>query len=133
MTLLGEVEKIGEEIVHGVEAPFKFIAKAEKVFGAALKDEPELKTAIVGLVKQIETVTGDGAKDIATDGLNLPADVQTITDIEGLFEYFKTIFLPVVEAAWKDFDQAVQATPVEVPVTSTAVQTGPGLHTVTAA
>lgn len=122
-------EKVAVAVVRGVEAPFKYADKVEKLLATALKDEPELKTAIVGLVQRVETVVGDASADIATKGLNLPGDIQTIRDVQSLAVYVRDDFAPVVSKVWGDV--AVDLKAAEVPAVpspaSVPAPLGPGV------
>jgi hypothetical protein len=127
------VEKIGKAIAY----PFIHAAQVIEVLTTALHDEPAVKTAVVGLIQQIEMLDKDGASALAAKGINIPEDMATLADAKALWQYVTDTFLPAVEAAYKDFDADLQtanaapaadATPV-----ADAAMAGPGLHTVTAA
>jgi len=119
---------------------------AVEVLETALKDEPTVKTAIVGLIQKIETLGADATKAIAAEGLDVPDDVLTAQAAQTLFEYVKETFLPAIESAYKDeasileagaatslqVEAASSSSPDSATDESTIVQQGPGLHTVAA-
>jgi hypothetical protein len=98
------LEVAGKDALKVIEYPFARTAQFVAVVGTALKDEPEVKAAIVGLVKAAETVIADASEDVATKGIDIPEDLQTVTDVKAFFAYFSGTFLPAVEAAYKDID-----------------------------
>jgi hypothetical protein len=112
-----------------------------ETLNTALKDEPAVKVAVVGLISKIETLTKDGAVAVAADGIDVPDDVATVAAAQTLYAYVTQTFLPAIEAAYKDVEGDVKVpTPAEAvaaavgsAVASADAQTGPGLHTVTAA
>jgi hypothetical protein len=132
-------EKIVVKVGEGIAWPFEHGAQLVEVLTTALKDEPAVKAAIVGLVQQVETVTADGAIAVAAKGIDLPDDIQTAAAAQTLFSYVVKTFIPAVSAAYKDLSADVKAPapadppPTPATVAADAVQTGPGLHTITAA
>lgn len=92
------LKKIGAVI----EWPFKHAAQLIKTIEDGLKDEPAVKTAIVGLIRQIETVTADAAAATVAKGLDIPEDIQTVQAAETLFRYVTSTFLPAIETAYTD-------------------------------
>jgi hypothetical protein len=125
-------ENVVEKIGKGIAWPFVHATQVIEVLTTALKDEPTVKTAIVGLVQQIEMLDKDGATSLADKGIDIPEDIATVADAKALWAYVTGTFLPAVESAYKDFDADLQ---VAQPVTAAAAAgtAGPGLHTVTAA
>lgn len=91
------MEHIGEDILHGVEQPFKLIARAERVLATAIKNQPELKDAITTLVSKCEVIGADTMRDIGERGLNLADDLATAQAIAALGEFLKSTFVPLVE------------------------------------
>ena len=126
-------EKVLYNIGKGIIWPFEHLAALIGVLNDALKDTPEVKSAVVGLVGMIAAIGKDGALAVAGKGLNLPEDLATVSDAEALFAYTQQTFLPAIEAAFKDIKKDITdvnaATVVEVP----QLQPGPGLHNVTPA
>lgn len=100
MGVLGVIEKVGDDVLHVFEWPFKNAAELERFIVTAIKEEGPARDAVVGLVLQVKTVVFDCGKDIAADGINLPADLQTIKDLQGMGSYFKNTFLPEAEKVW---------------------------------
>jgi hypothetical protein len=132
-------EKVFVKVGEGIAWPFEHGAQLIEVLTTALKDEPAVKTAIVGLVQQVETVTADGAIAVAAKGIDITDDVQAVAAAQTLYGYVVQTFIPAVSAAYKDLSADVKASapadppPTPVSVAVNAVQTGPGLHTITAA
>lgn len=145
MSLGTEIKKVGAEVLHAIEVPFKLADSLAAVLRDGLKDAPAVKAAIIGLVAKIEAVGADAGRDLAADGLNLPSDVQTLVDIQALFAYLKETFIPVVGEAYREIkpDFAAVAAVVDPPAAQpaqdpeaadvTTVQYGPGLHVTTPA
>jgi len=96
------IETIGKDILHGVEFPFVYTAKAIKVLNSAIKDQPEIKAAVIDLIKQAETVIGDTAKDVSEKGLVLTDDTKTLADAEAFFQYFRDQFCPLVAKVYSE-------------------------------
>jgi hypothetical protein len=59
-------------------------------------------------VKSAEVVDVDAVQVIATKGIDVPEDIATFTAVQAFFTQFKTVFLPVIEAAYKDLKLDVQ-------------------------
>lgn len=132
---MNPVEKVFEKIGKAIAWPFVHATEVIEVLTTALKDEPEVKTAIVGLVQQIQALVKDGSIAIAADGLNVPDDVATVAAAQTLFAYVTGTFLPTLESAYKDEKSDVEtaaSSDVEA-AASSVIQTGPGLHAVSAA
>lgn len=96
------IETIGKDILHGVEFPFEYTAKAIKVLDSAIKDQPAIKAAVIDLIKQAETVIGDSAKDVSEKGLVLADDAKTLADAEAFFVYFRDQFCPLVAKVYTE-------------------------------
>lgn len=114
---IGHDVKVGaEDVGKGVEKaveyaivhPIEFCVKAEAVIASAIKDSPEVKTAVLDLVKQANGVIGDVATDIADKGINLSANAKTLTDAEAFFTYFKSTFIPLVESLYAEIKAEVE-------------------------
>jgi hypothetical protein len=128
-------ERIFVDLGKGVAWPFKHVAKIIEYLDTALKDEPAVKTAVIGLVMQSQTLLADGAAAATGDGLNVSADMGCVSAAETLFGYVKNTFLPAIEKAYGDFVADSLPDPVSDPVptvtiTEDAPQPSPGLHTV---
>ena len=106
-----EVEVIGRDVLNVAEWPFKHLSQLIGTLAAALKNEPQVKTAVVGLISAIESLTADIAADVAANGLNVASDVLTATAAESLLIYVQKTFLPAIEAAYKDIAAAVENQP----------------------
>lgn len=96
------IETIGKDILHGIEFPFVYTAKAIKVLDSAIKNQPAIKSAVVDLIKQAETVISDVAKDAAEKGLVLTDDAKTLADAEAFFVYFRDEFCPLVAKVYTE-------------------------------
>jgi hypothetical protein len=114
---IGHDVKVGaEDVAKGVEKgveygivhPIEFLIKAEKVLASAIKDQPEIKDAVLALVKQASGVIGDVSTDVAEKGLNLQDDAKTLADAEAFFTYFKDKFIPLVEMVYAEVKADVQ-------------------------
>lgn len=94
------IKTVAVDVAHGVEKAFTYADKVEKILSTAITDQPEIKSAIVALVKAAEPVVVDTTADVAEKGLNLVDDAKTLSDAEAFFSYFKTSFLPIVEQVY---------------------------------
>jgi hypothetical protein len=92
----------GKDTLKAIEYPFRHTSQFIAVLGTALKDAPEVRAAVVGLVKAAETVIADTVTDVAAKGLDIPEDLKTLTDVKTFFTYFTSTFLPAVESAYKE-------------------------------
>lgn len=140
-------EKVAKEVGTVIAYPFVHTTKIIEILTDVLKDEPTVKTAVVGLIQQIESVVKDATYAASAYGLNMTDDVAEIIAAKALFEYVKSTFLPDVEAVYKDLAVDIEAsdstttstttTAAAISTTETAaaetVSVGPGLHAVTAA
>jgi len=128
-------EKVVVDIGKGIEWPFVHAAELTKLLSEALKDEPAVKAAVVGLVQEIGLVTADGAIVVSSAGVNVTADMAELVAMKALWTYIAQTFLPAVETAWKDIrpemaalESAGGAPPAQAP--AAAVDPAPGLHSV---
>lgn len=87
---------IFKDIEKGIEFPFKFVVKAEKVLESAITHEPELKSVLTTLIGKCEIIAADTAKDVLEKGLSLPDDLTTILAVKDLGEYVKSTLIPLV-------------------------------------
>ena len=76
------IETVGKKILGYLEAPIKFLVKAEKVLATAIKDQPELKSVITDVVTKAEGLAGDIAAAAASKGLNWIADAKLVADVQ---------------------------------------------------
>lgn len=90
------------DVAHGIEYPISFLLKAESVIASAIKDQPEIKSAVISLIAQAEAVIGDVATASAAKGINLASDAKALADAESFFEYFKSTFIPLVESVYAE-------------------------------
>ena len=98
---MNEFEKIAKDVAHAIEWPFANTVKFVTILNEAIKDEPPVKTAIVGLVAAAERAASDASVAVAGKGVNIPADILAVTDAETFFTYFHITFLPAIESAYK--------------------------------
>jgi hypothetical protein len=96
------VVTVAKDIAYGVEYPVEFLTKAEKIIASAIKDQPEIKTAVLNLVKQAQTVIADSVSVAAGKGIDLVADAKALADAETFFGYFKSTFIPLVEQVYAE-------------------------------
>lgn len=96
------------DVAKGIEYPISFLVKAESVIASAIKDQPEIKSAVISLITQAEAVIGDVATASAAKGINLASDAKALADAETFFNYFKSTFIPLVEAVYKEVSADVQ-------------------------
>lgn len=92
----------GKDIVKGIEYPFVHTAQFCSVIATLIKEESPVKDAVIALVKDAEAVDVDAVTAIASKGLNIPADIAAFKDVVTFFNAFRSQFLPVVQAAYKD-------------------------------
>lgn len=87
---------------HAIVDAVEFLPKAEKVIASAIKDQPQIKDAVIELVKQAEGVIGDVAGAVATKGIDLASDAKALADAEAFFSYFESIWIPLIEQVYKE-------------------------------
>ena len=111
-----EIEKIGEDVVHGVETAAKDVAeavvvlpKAVRALDTIIKEEgpakAELKT-FIGLCKKVDT---DVTEDVSEHGFNLADDELTLADANAAFAYFRSTLLPELEKVVGEVEADVEA------------------------
>lgn len=127
--------KIGDKILQVVEYPFKHAAQIASILSkglnaaeVAVADEPEVKTLIVQLVENFEKLGPDVLSDIASKGLDIEADAQTVEDVKAAFAYFTGSFLPAIEKIYEGLFQpasdpapATSASPAPAPAAAGSV------------
>ena len=105
-------EDVGKGVKAGVEFaiihPIEFCIKAEVVLATAIKDQPELKAAVLSLVSQATNVIGDVSSAVADKGLNLKEDTDTLAAAEAFFLYFKSAFIPLMEKVYGEVKADIQ-------------------------
>ena len=135
---MNKFESIVVTIGKDVAWPFTHGIQLLQLLDKALKDEPQAKQLIVGLVSQIADVSATGAIAVEAKGLDLPADLAELAAMKTLWSYVVTTFLPGIKTIYGDLAPVVDAltaandaTPA--PALSADAQAGPGLHTQVAA
>jgi hypothetical protein len=91
----------GEDTLHVAEDTVSWLPKVEAVLVEALKDEPAIKAAVLGLVKAGAAVVASGTVAVVDKGANLVQDAATVATAEEFVTYFQETFLPAVEALYK--------------------------------
>jgi hypothetical protein len=109
MNAIGHDLKVAAvDVAKGIEYPISFLVKAESVIASAIKDQPEVKTAVISLIAQAESVIGDVATASAAKGIDLASDAKALADAETFFNYFKSTFIPLVEQVYTEVAADVQ-------------------------
>jgi hypothetical protein len=108
--MANELEKIGEDILHGVEEPFKFIGKTVKVLETAIKDQPVLKADLAALVTQVKAIAEGATVDLAAKGLDPVTDLTTLQQLESLFLFIKNTLVPEIETIYEQVKEDVTST-----------------------
>lgn len=90
------------DVAKGVEYPIEFLVKTEAVIASAIKDQPEIKSAVLNMIQQAQVVIADTVGAVADKGIDLTADAKALADAEAFFEYFKNTFIPLVEQIYSE-------------------------------
>jgi hypothetical protein len=107
---IGHGIKVGaEDVAKGVVDVVEWTPKAIAVLATAIKDRPEVKSAVLALVKQATAVIADVGVDVAGKGINLAADTKTLADAEAFFVYFRGTFIPLIEQVYTQVAADVQS------------------------
>jgi len=93
---------------HAVVAAVQFLPKAAAVIASAITDQPEVKSAVLGLVQRAETVVGDVTGAAVDKGINLAEDAKALADAEVFFTWFKSSFVPVIEQVYAEVKTDIQ-------------------------
>jgi hypothetical protein len=101
-----DLKEVGEVLAW----PFVHISRTVAVATVALKDYPAVRTAVVGLVQQVQITASDIGEAAAADELNPVLDGAELAASIALFNYVKATFLPQVDAAYNDEVAAATAT-----------------------
>lgn len=96
--ILATIEKIGTVIAW----PFVHVARTVSIINTTMKDYPATRTAVAGLVTQIETVSTDVVAAGAQGELNPVSDAAELTAAVSLYSYVKNTFLPAIKSAYAD-------------------------------
>jgi len=105
------IDTIGKDIA----APFSHLAQAIAALNTALKAEPAVKTAITGLLSEIQNEGNMITAATTSDGLNVPADVAAATGAAALFTYVKSSFIPAIQSAYNAEKAAIQTGQTQTP------------------
>jgi hypothetical protein len=98
------------DTAHAVVKVATALPRAAAVLATALKDEPQVKTAVLALIAQGAKIGADGAIDVADKGTNLVEDAATVADCEAFVNYFKQTFIPTVAALYSEVKADLTAT-----------------------
>jgi hypothetical protein len=98
--MANEFEKIGEDILHGIEEPVLFIDKAIKVIDTAVKNQPEMQADFKTLVSQVEGLSASVGVDVAERGLNPTDDLTTLQKIKTLCAFVTGTLGPDIEKVY---------------------------------
>ena len=93
ISFFGKVGKI-------LEWPFVHAAQVIGVLTVTLTQYPLVRTAVIGLITQIQTNVQDVALAAADKGLNVSADVAELAAAKSLWVYVTQVFMPAIEAAY---------------------------------
>lgn len=104
-----EIKKIAEDVLHGIEYPFKHTAKIIELLNTALKDSPVVKSEVLAMIKQAEAVIADTGTDFASKGLDLTSDLKTLQDIKVFWTYFAGTFVPNMAAIYSEVEADIKA------------------------
>jgi len=97
-----DVKNAAVDTGKGIADAVEWLPNAEHVFATAIKDQPVVKAAILGLVKQAAVVIADIGIDAAAKGFDLVSDLKTLSDAEAFFSYFARTFMPAIEQVYAD-------------------------------
>lgn len=111
-----EFEKIAGDVLHVIEDPFKFAAKATKVIETVVKDDPQAKTIITQVVTLSSAIGVDGATILAAKGIvNPTVYLATLQAVEALGAYIKSTVVPFIEQAYGEVVADVDAPSTAAP------------------
>jgi hypothetical protein len=110
---LADVGHVALNVVDGhyIAEALTFTDKAASVLATAIKDQPELKTALTTLVTKAEAIGADAATDVAGKGLDLVSDAKTLADVEALFGWIMATLVPLVESVYDEVKTDVTTAP----------------------
>lgn len=101
------IKEVAEDVGHVVVESVEFPAKATKVIDTAVKDIPAFKAELTTLITDAKTVFVDGMDAVSAKGLNWTEDTAVIASIVAFAVYFKTTFIPALEAAYTEVNADV--------------------------
>jgi hypothetical protein len=101
--------KIFGKVFDVLKYPFVHAAQMAHILDMTVKDAPQVKDCVVGLVEAFERVGVDAFLAIGQKGVNLPEDLSVLADAQKAFTYFRQTFLPQVEQIYHDLTGAAQA------------------------
>ena len=89
------LEKIGDVLAW----PFVHLARAAAILKTALAEFPALRTAVLGLMTQIDTLITDIGVAASQEVINIASDAAEVQAAIALWNYVKLTFLPAIKAA----------------------------------
>ena len=106
---------VGHDIKVGAEDVGKAVVwlpsrlnQAEKVIASVIKDSPVVKQDVITLIAKSTAVEAMIASDIATKGLNLPADLATVEAIKDLVAFLRGQFFTDMTTAYGEISADVK-------------------------
>lgn len=109
------IEKIGHglkvaavDVEHVAERVVDFLPHAAEVVATAIKDQPEVKSAVLELIKQASAVIASGTVAASDKGIDLAADAATLAAAEQFFVWFKSSFVPLIESVYEEVSAEVK-------------------------
>lgn len=87
---------------HAAVKIVDFLPHAAEVLATAIRDQPQVKTLILDLIKQASSVIANATTAVTDRGVNLAADASTLASAEAFFGWLKTAFVPAVEAIYTE-------------------------------
>ena len=90
------------DVEHVAVKVVDFLPHAAEVLATAIKDQPEIKSALLKLVQKASGVLASGTVAASDRGIDLAADAATLAAAEDFFAYFKGTFVPLVESVYTE-------------------------------
>lgn len=110
ITTVGHDIKVAAlDTAHAAEAIVGALPRAAAVLADALKDEPQIKAAVLALIEQGAKVGADTAVAVADKGTNLVADAADVADAQAFINYFRSVFVPEVAAFYSQVRADIEA------------------------
>jgi hypothetical protein len=102
------IEIASEDVLHSIEYPVKFLVAAERVITDAIREQPDIKAAVLDLVSKAELVIGDVTLAAAQRGFDLASDAKALADAEAFFGWFRSDFVPLVTKVYGELKEDVR-------------------------
>ena len=105
------MSNIATTVIHDVERVLvdvvTFLPHAADVLASAVKNEPNVKAALIQLIEQASLVIADTGTAAISKGVNLAADAKTLADADAFFQFFIKSFVPAIEKAYGDIQAGI--------------------------